>query len=545
MSLSLLFPSRTVLLLSDEALYLYSNANKATRLVDVIPWGAEGFIDSVADTISRKCGKNPILILNDMVEQHYRKEKVVSTKGGMMDRSAMVQRKLNSTFANYNIRAALKLKEKQKATKGQLAADIYIFTAVPDTEQFAKTIKASQKSLASLSGFCLLPIESSSMVKTLAEKLSQSKKASKWSVFIGQHKNGGLRQVVTKDGELALTRMTPVIDSDREAEKWAGQVLQELQATMSYLSRFGYSSAEGIDLILISNPEPADIIKSKIDQADVNFYPVTASEAAKALNIPIGAQEDERYADVLHVAWVARKNKLGLPMKATEVDKVSRPRQASMVASAILTLTALFFAYQTYDGISSASKLSEEIDQYQRNKAQADLEYERELSKKNEMGFDLKLVQSSMEIVANLEDEQIDFIDLFGHIGQALGRDMHLDNISIERNEEAKNIGQQITQRFQQNDVATKEPLFETKLTLVYPSTTNIPSGNEEVNALAQRLQQLLSDDYEVSVTKLLKDYEYTEGLVVEAGRLKKDDLKQDFVAVISVLGPLKGKKND
>ena len=211
MGLSFLTPNRTVLLTSDDALYVYSVSSRGVKLVDVVPWGAQNFIDNVSNILAKDCAKRPVLMLNDMVEQHYRKERVLKSGVSSLDKQTMIKRRLSVAFGKYPVRAAMLLKEKIPKTKNQPASDIYIFAAIPESDSLNKTISAVKKSLASVAALCLLPVESSDMVRTLSQKLSKkgSKKAT-WSIFIGQHRSGNVRQVVTKNGELALTRMSPL-----------------------------------------------------------------------------------------------------------------------------------------------------------------------------------------------------------------------------------------------------------------------------------------------------------------------------------------------
>ena len=159
MSLSFLTPSRTVLLVSDEALFVYSNSSKGVRLIDTVPWDADGFVDNVAQILSRDCKGKPVLVLNDMVEQHYRKERI--PKVSIMDKQNVIKRKLMVAFQNYPVRAALPLKEDKKTKKKLKSGGLYIFAAIPATENFKKVLAATNKSLAPIAGFCLLPIESS------------------------------------------------------------------------------------------------------------------------------------------------------------------------------------------------------------------------------------------------------------------------------------------------------------------------------------------------------------------------------------------------
>ena len=539
--MSFLSHNKTVLLVADDALYVYSASTKGVELVDTVEWGSEQFEGQVVDAIVKKCGRKPVLIINDMVEQHYRKEKVVKVGAGFGDKSAMVQRKLNVAFPSYPVRAAFPLKEKIKKAEGQLAADVYIFAAVPNSAQFNQTMAVTSKSLASVAGFCLLPVESSDMLKTFSTKLSKDKKAkaTKWCVFLGQHKHGGLRQVVTKNGEIALTRMTPVCSVSEGFEKWSHEVHQEFKSTMSYLARFGYSPEDGLDVIVIADSDSGDLLSSMVEDDAIQFHTMTAHEAAQLLNIRIGRQDAPHFADPLHVAWAAKKSSLILPMKATKVDEVSKPRQVAMVASLLLFGGAAFLGYQAFSGFEAVSAINGDLDLAKKRKAQLEVQYQKELAKKEALGFNVKLVQASIKVRDSLDDKNLPVMDFFTDIGKSLGKDLRVDSVMLEPH---KSDIIATVNNFTQVTEPKPEPLYTTTLQMTYPSTTDIVRGNNEVQSLSDRLGGILKN-YNVKVTKLLKDYEYTEGLVVETGDLERNDLTQDFLAEITIEGPLKEVK--
>lgn len=530
MALSFFSPARTVLLISDEALYIYAVSGAGARVVEIIPWEADNFEQNVANVIAKDCGGKPVLILNDMVEQHYRKERVIRSGVGVFDKSGMLKRKLNVTFPNYPVRAAYPLKEKLPKTDKKQAADIYIFAAVPGSSQFTKTITAARKSLASIAGFCLLPVESSDMVKALSDKLSKGRKQkSKWAVFMGQHKNGGLRQIVTKDGELALTRMTPISDVDTDAGLWANEVYQEFKATMSYLSRFGYQVEDGLDVIVVGDPMAGESLEGLIED-DCNYSSMTAEEAARILGLPFSRGGDDRYADVLHTGWAGRKSKFILPMQAAQIDQVSKPRQMAMAASVLLLLSAAFFGYKAFDRFQSTAQTFMDLDTAKRRYAQLDVQYQKEVKRKEDLGFDVRLVQSSIAVHNDLEKKRIKPLRILSGVGHALGKDLRVDQISIKRPEKTL-VGALTASR---DDAPAT--LFEASMQMTYPSTTDIDRGNQEVRDLSQRLRDLLPGR-KVEVTKFLKDYEYVEEIVVESGDLDKKDIEQDFVAEIKITG--------
>ncbi len=533
MSLSFLSPSRTVLLLSDEALYIYTTSSKGVDLIETIPWGGENFQQNVANIISKDCGRKPILILNDMVEQHYRKERVVKKGVGMLDKQSLIKRKLNVAFPNYSVKAAYPLKERVTKKDAGPAADIFIFAAIPNSSQFQDTIAAAKISLASISGFCLLPVEASDMVGALSAKLSKAKKSNaEWSIFIGQHKSGGLRQIVTKNGDMALTRMTPIIDDESDSGAWADEVHQEFKATMSYLARFGYKAEDGLDVIVVANPDAGERLEALIEE-ECNFTAITVVQAARMLGVPIGNHKHVRYADTLHVAWAGRKTKFVLPMKAVQIDSVSKPRQAALAASFLLFCSAAFFSYQFMTVAFNVSETGADIDSRKNVQSQLNAQYQREVQRKEELGFDVRLVQSSIAVRDELERQRIKALDVFDGVGRALGKDLRIDKVTINRVEhkvQKDPFGQSQT---------SDEPrdLFSATMQMTYPSTTDVDRGNKEVRDLRTRLERVLPG-YRVVVSKFLKDYEYIEELVVETGDLNSINVQQDFIAEITIVAP-------
>ena len=537
MAVSFLSPSRTVLLVSDEFLSIYKVTPKNVTLVKSLSWEEENFAQTVSKTIVRDCGKKPVLILNDMVEQHYRKERVIRTGVSVVDRSAMLKRKLNIAFPNYPIRAAYPLKEKIPKTDKQPASDIYIFAAVANNSQITQTIDATKKSLASVAGFSLLPVEASSMVKALSLKLGgrhkKTKKKATWAIFVGQHKNGSVRQVLTKNGELALTRMSPIVENDQNPELWAQELYTEFKSTMSYLGRFGYDPDDGLDVFVVANPAAGEALRS-IFEEDCNLNIMTLDETAKALGMPLGLGGGANYADPLHVAWIGRKSRFILPMRATEVDEVSKPRQVAMLAALLLFAGAAYLGYETLSKYGQLSSNVSEIEITQRQKAQLDAQLQREVQRLEEVGFDARLVQSSLAVYEEFEKGRIKTQDMFKGIGKALGKDLRVDSIVVEKIKPTI-----ITDAWGMvQNQGDQQEKFEARLKMTYPSTADIDRGNQEVEDLSARIATVLPG-YEVRVTKFLKDYEYTEGLVVEAGDLDQQNIQQDFVAEIMIEGAI------
>ncbi len=527
MSFSLLAPARTILMISDDALFIYSIGSKGLKIVEAVPWTAENFEENVALIISKDCGRRPVLIVNDMVEQHYRKEKV--PKVGFMDKQNVVQRKLKVAFSSYPVRAALPLKEKVSKTDKSLAASIYIFAAVPATEPFTKTMNAATRSLASIVGFCLLPIESSDMIKKLSDKVvAKADRKAKWTIFIGQHQSGGLRQIVVKNGELALTRMTPITETDDNPAVWAGDVQQEFQSTMSYLTRFGFDPSDGLNVILIANAAAGDIVGETID-AKCNFYTLTADEAAKMLRLPAFNHDVAHYADSLHISWIGRKSSFILPMKAKQIDTVSKPRQLAMLASVILFISAAFISYQCLGYFQVVTELKDEVETKVRRQAQLQEQLQNEIKRKNELGYDIELIQNSLSIYADFESQKIEVLRLLRDLGYALGRSMRIDRFDLQNGS-----GAEVARSLRFIRDAQERVLYDLVMQLTFPSDTDAQKGNQEVRNLVERLKKALPDN-DIEVTQFLEDYEYSEELVLELGEAQNKKAKQDYIAEIKI----------
>lgn len=526
-------------MIADEGLYIYSSSARGVRLVEVVPWDQLSFTEKVSEILVKDCASKPIMILNDMVEQHYRKERV--PKVGIMDKANVVKRKLRVAFPNYPVRAALELQEKIKPSASAKPGSIFIFAAVPSTDGYTKTLAAASKSLCSIAGFGLLPVESSDLVRTISASLTpRGKKKPVWALMMGQHKNGGLRQIVTKNGELALTRMTPIGDSDMDPQDWAREVYQEFKATMSYLTRFGFSSDDGLDVITIATPQAGEALGDMID-VTCNFHALDVQQAARHAGVTVGPQENGRYADPLHVAWAGKKARLILPMKAPEIEAVSSPRQMAMLGTLVLFVAAAVQGYQLMDAFQSMQTVSTDLSDVLDHQARLTKEYNEEVARKEALGFDVKLVQAAVELNGDLNKNDLRYFNLVEALGRGLGRDLRMDTLTITKNEAKPSAPpadvDMVGAAADAANAPKGDPAYTISFQMTFPSTTDIDRGNKEVADLRDRLAALLPG-HTVAVEKFLKDYEFVDELVVETGEAKKKDLSQDFVASIRIEGP-------
>jgi len=534
MSIMAFAGKKTVLIITDDVLLIYSSAIGEMELVANLKWDIEDFDSRLFTILKRDCGAAPITILNDAVEQHYQKGRVRKSGTGAFDRRNMLRHKLKAAFPSYPMRAALALKEKTGEKVGKENFSFYIFVALQGSEKIQKLINVIQRPEFTVKGLYMLPVESSDMVGVLSARILKRGSAKKagWTIFIGQNESGGLRQIVTRNGELALTRITPIVDMHEEPENWVIGVYEEFKATMSYLARFGYEETDGLNVIVIAGEQEGESFKSLV-QDDCVCTVLTVAQASKMLGIRTQVASGLNYADILHVGWVAKKAKLVLPLVVPELDKVMMPRKKVAAVSLVLLAALSVQIYIAYQYTHKFSTIKLDLKKTGASQAVLNTEYEEDVLRLKQMGYDVKLVQGTLDIYDRFENQKPDVLKIFKEIGIALEGNLRLDNVQIKITE---------------NDMAYKiqnagflfsegEPvdLYNGKLTIVYPSTTDDVQGNLEVTEFKSRLQERLPE-HVVEIVKLIKDYEYTEQVVIESGTKNQErEIEQDFVVEIEI----------
>jgi hypothetical protein len=456
-----------------------------------------------------------------------------------MDRASVLKRRVQASFPNYNIRGALEMKKargKSRAVVDPSTEGLYLFAAVPISEPVVKTINAIKKSMSPIVGFALLPIESADMVHALSAQRSGKKSATppaKWSVFIGQHRSGGLRQVITRDGQLAMTRMTPVADGDVTPEQWAQEVAQEFKSTVSYLSRFGYTPDDGTDLFVVASAKGGQELESLIE-IPCNYTAFTVNEAARHLGMNLGLQEDARYADPLHAMWAGRKAKLTLPMEAADLTRLHKPRQTAAAAALLLFAGLGYLSWLAYTNVSQMVETKGKIEEQQMALSAAEAEYQTEVDRMKALGFNITLIQGGIGAFKSFEERKLAALPFVQKVGNALGKELRIDALKVLYVPKAaaqQNAPVDATATIQGDEL-------EANLLLSFPPELEPEIGVREVNALEQRLTETLTG-YTVSVAKQVANMTYTDVFQDVSGDKKGAEGKgQDYTAEIRIKGP-------
>lgn len=522
-----------MLVLTDDALNIYSVAAKKVKFVASVAWQTDDFVHMVREILVNDCGKAPAVILNDMVEQHYRKERL--PKVGFLDKASVLQRRLQVAFPSYPIRAALESKQKNFSASDKVSGaanegGLYLFAALPTSEAFDKTLMAVRASFVTLSGVGLLPVESAAMVSKLAVSVGGEEKGRiHWSIFIGQHQNGGLRQVITRNGELALTRMTAIAGKDIDAGSWAKDVTSELKSTMSYLSRFGYHSDDILDVIIVSDSDAEKHLKAMIE-IPCRLHILHPQEAAQELGIKIDSQDNDRYADAIHAAWSAGKSKLSLPMGAQQITSIEKPQRVALFAIMLLGAGAVYMGYQLVTGGQALLSARSEISDKQTALKQAEDDYQREVARKDALGYDVELIQNTMAIYDELSDGRVKPIAVINGVSRGLGNTLKLDAFRISEHIDTGPRGNN-------NDGEAQIQRHKALLQLSFKASIDPEKAVAEVNDLRDRLARSLPD-MDVSISKQAFNMDTSTAFIGETEIFANEDIERaDVTAEITIIG--------
>lgn len=520
----LLSPSRAIIIMMDDGVCVHKVSREGSVHLDTVPWRTSGFEDRLVDIINQS-GVSSVLILNDAVEQHYRKEKISVPTA--FDKANIIKRRLNVAFPSYPMRAAVELKEatalakaRSKEAEGDKGAEkekaggIYLFAAAPSTETFSRIVRAVSKTDCNLSGYGLLPLESADMLKELSKKLSEKRigmAASVWTILVGQHRGGGLRQIVVRGNELALTRITPLDEpKPGEADAWAADVSTEIQATLSYLSRFGYVPEDGLNIIVLGDKSFAEVLDGMINVPS-NFEALYPYEAANMIGVKLSQVEGAHFSDGLHAGWVGKKLSLALPLSCKEIADIAGPRKMASLAMILMILALGGILYEVSDEAQGYYQDSANLEVAKASLGEIEQIYQDEIKRKESMGIDINLINAALDIDHRLKQRRVDVLGILQDVGREMGT-LRIDSFEFTADGDA--LSSSTSQPSQSPDRPVK-----LKLAFSFAGNINPKDGNKEIYDLADRLNARLRPmGYDASVSQPLQNLTFRGEVNKEVG---------------------------
>lgn len=418
---------RRVIMVGGEGVVLFAPSGNGIVRETSFSWEVPNFQQRLAEILGEQNQSKSVAILFDGADQTYRREDNIP-KLSPIDRPRFVKRKLELAFPAYNVRGALEIKP-PKIKGVPPGSPSYLFVAVPEIDNLERVGGAVFDAGVPVSGFGLLPTESAALVSELSEKVfSGNERKSRWAVLVGQHETGGLRQIVVKDGNLALTRLTPPSEAGTSGAAWAESVIREFRATMNYVGRFGFNPADGLDVMFICG----NVEKQFFDEQALgvqNFRCLTVSEALKQIGVNSIAFDKSNFADALHAAWVSRKSKLVFPMSLPSIQKITGPRQIVQYASWALGVSAIAMVGLSGQSYYGYQTLQSEIEAKESQRNVLEREYNQEAKVFDSLPVKPAIVNATLAVKTVTEKNSPQFSKIAHKLKASLGEDILLETL--------------------------------------------------------------------------------------------------------------------
>jgi hypothetical protein len=306
----------------EDAVIVYAQTGAGIDRRVMLPWRTAGFEGALQEILhSLKPAPPPLLLFNGS-NQKYRVEDIPASLS-WYDQPRFVARKAEMGLPDSVARGWQK---RPADPDNRKAPPSYIMTGIDKTAPLLRLSTAFSGAGVTPFACATLPLESVSLAGELASKLPRDGKDSRWVMMIGHHESGGLRQVVTKDGGLALTRITPTPYLPGEA-KWDEEAAREFNTTLAYMSRLGFDAAHGLDFIVLCDAADKGFFMKK-PAAARNVMALTVQEAMAAVLPGVTATPPAgNFADTLHAAWVARFGSLRVPLPYPQITPATKQGQ--------------------------------------------------------------------------------------------------------------------------------------------------------------------------------------------------------------------------
>jgi hypothetical protein len=383
--------------------------------------------------------KCKISMLTDTLDQTFREEEI--PKVNVLDRRRVLGRHVNMAFPGANLRGARQVETDATRTL------LYQFAAVPIEGRLQGWIEFFDSLPNEKGGFYAIASEYVDLIEKLApadepppeveeqekpkgkdkdKDAAPAKELNRWRHLIGVNATGGLRQIISKNGRLSLTRLTQAPPPDTPPGEFADMISRDFKATITYIRRLGYAVGEPLDLVILTTEENKGALKAVRWEGTHSVSVFTPYEAAMTLGLGSIGREDQAFCDVLYSAYFAAKPKKLMPLSwaavigdikddLRELAFIAAPFAAAFLAVMLFGWT-LWTSYDTYAVGSEIGTLSTQEAQLKRS-----LQIEK--AALDALHYDAALVRNVIGVSDTMEIGRIDLAPILRNIASALQSD--------------------------------------------------------------------------------------------------------------------------
>lgn len=344
-----------ILFVGDEgAILVYMEGSTVVRRL-FAPTATEEHTHAMVELMQQH-PRASVSMIFDVIDQQYVRQTFPPVSALSVE--GLVKRRLDRDFPPEDLCGSLRIGREETARKDW----VYLLISLANTANFQQWLDLIVEQPNYFSGVYLLPVECQQIIPLLAGVMPERPQTNViWHMLISHHKVGGFRIVVLRDGRLAFTRVTQAV-GEAVSNVIAGNVEQEIQNTIEYIRRLGYSEVQGLEIFAILSSEVRDAIDTtRINAAAINL--LSPINVAEALDLNQAALAADRFGDVVMASSFALVHKPVLrlyPAYAKKVDQLVKARMGAKVAGALLGLLFLCLGGSTVlSGISAKSHIQD------------------------------------------------------------------------------------------------------------------------------------------------------------------------------------------
>ncbi len=235
-----------------------------------------------------------IQALVDAVEEDYRAELLPHVGGS--ERTAMVQRRLRQLYRTSPYHAAVR----QGRQADQRRDDRYLFAALTNADLFAPWAEVIEQAGIAFAGLYLLPL----VMTSLAERLGIDRAPT----LVITATASGLRQTFIEDGQLRVSRLTPLA---RSAADHGGidMLVEEVGNTRLYLEALKLRGRDDpLSVTLVDIDDSLQAAATALERQGNNIHCVRIGAATLVRKLPLSAQMLADTPDALALALLGLRS---------------------------------------------------------------------------------------------------------------------------------------------------------------------------------------------------------------------------------------------
>lgn len=450
--------------------------------------------------------KGRVSVIVDTLDQAFKEEEI--PKVNILDRRKILSRHITMAFPGQSMRGARLL---GAGDKGNTL--LYEFASVPLDGRIPGWIEFYESLPNEKGGVYAIASENVDIIQALAPKEppsesdvkepAQAPSSNHWRHLIGINVTGGLRQIISKNGRLSLTRLTQAPPPDTPPDEFADMIIRDFKATITYLRRLGYTVGDPLDLIVLTTSANRDAMERLEWTGTRSVTLLTPYEAGAMLGLGAIGPEDQASCDVLHAAWFANKRNPNLRLTKSvamgdirddlrELAYVVAPYGAGLAAAAVMGWIGI--ALSGYLGAAS------EREELQSELAGLNTQLSAELAVVGGLQYDAGRMRNVFEVETAMDRGKIDIIPLFAKVQQSLENDAVVLDVKFLTGSDAKPAG-----KAGASPPGSANNAGAHNLALRMRLAREITSADDAVKAAARlmkRLTDVLGKEYSVTMTK-------------------------------------------